>query len=78
MIWVNKQTHRIDILQYTIRDMSSLIKGTNFLTNYKAINGIWFLCKMKVSTLFRQKDKRWKVDKLMHQMEIESIEFIER
>jgi hypothetical protein len=77
LIWVNKQTHRIDILQYTIRDMSSLIKGTNFLTDYKNINGIWFPCKMKVSTLFRQKLKCWKINKLMHQMEIESIEFIE-
>ena len=77
LIWVNKQTHRIDILQYTIRDMSTLIKGTNFLTDYKNINGIWLPCKMKVSSLLRQKSKRWKSSKLMHQMAIESVEFLE-
>ncbi len=76
LIWISKKTNRIEIIQYTIRDVSTLIKGTNFLTDYKFINGIWFPTQMKVSSLFKQKSQKWDQNRLLHQMEIKAIEFV--
>ena len=73
LIWVSKSTHRIEIVQYTIRDMSRLIKGTTFYNNYKSFNGILFPTQMNVSALSRQKKKLWKPNKLMHSMEIINV-----
>ena len=75
LIWISKSTHRIEIVQYTIRDMSKLIKGTTFYTNYKSFNGIMLPTKMLVSALSRQKSSKWNTQKLMHSMEILDVIF---
>lgn len=75
LIWISKTTHRIEIVQYTIRDMSKLIKGTTFYTNFKSFNGIILPTKMQVSALSRQKNSKWNPQKLMHTMEILDVIF---
>lgn len=68
LIWVSKETGRIEILQYTIRDYYGFIKGVTFMEDYKTFGGIQFPTSMRVKTRLNQK-------KLMHHMRIDSVAF---
>lgn len=69
LIWISKESNRIEILQYTIRDMYGFIKGVTFMEDYKVFNGIQFPTNMRVKSRLNQK-------KLMHNMRIESVSFM--
>lgn len=68
LIWISKETGRIEILQYTIRDYYGFIKGVTFMEDYKSFGGIQFPTSMRVKTRLNQK-------KLMHHMRINDVSF---
>lgn len=71
LLWINPETRRVDILEYTIRDMYPFIKGAAFLSDYFEKDGIWFPGSMKVKTDVDA--KKW-----MHEMKIEDVKFTDR
>jgi len=68
LVWVNKKTNQIDILQYTIRDYYGFIQGVTYMSKYKKLNGINVPTVMKVKSKMTDK-------KLMHIMRINGIQF---
>lgn len=68
LIWISKETGRIEILQYTIRDYYGFIKGVTFMEDYKTVDGIQFPTNMRVKSRLNQR-------KLMHNMRIHDMTF---
>lgn len=68
LIWISKETGRVEILQYTIRDYYGFIKGVTFMEDYKTFGGVEFPTSMRVKTRLNQKN-------LMHHMRIDSVTF---
>ena len=62
IMWINKQTHRIDILEYTVRDFGKRIKAAGFYTYFEHDG----LLIPKTLTIHPKLHK----DNIMHTMEV--------
>ncbi len=40
LIWINKETHRIEIVQFTIRDSYNFVKGSVYFKEFRELNGV--------------------------------------
>lgn len=62
IVWINKSTKKMDILEYTVRDMMPFLTGTMIYEDFKVTNGLTFAHKMTVV------DGHENRDKIVHQM----------
>jgi hypothetical protein len=68
LIWVNQTTHQIVKIEYTIRELNSLLKGAVYFKDYATINGLLIPTRMPVeSNLVR--------NGMLHEMRLDSIQF---
>ena len=68
IVWVNKQTGYIDLVEYTIRDMQKFMEGKLFYTDYRMINGIPVAHRQSAGDIFDGSD-------VIHQAQFENVEF---
>ena len=68
LIWVNQTSHQIVKIEYTIRELNSLLKGAVYFKDYITINGLLLPTRMPVeSNVVR--------NGMLHEMRLDSIQF---
>jgi hypothetical protein len=67
IIWVNKQTGYIDLVEYTIRDMQKFMKGKLYYADHRLIDGIPVAHRQSAGDVFNGGD-------VVHQAELTSVE----
>ncbi len=50
LLWINQENHRIERVQYTVRDILPFVKGTVEFNDFTEINGVWIPHDMPVRT----------------------------
>ncbi|WNJ16334.1 hypothetical protein [Pontibacter sp. G13] len=68
VLWIDQETHRITLIEYTIREIMKSAKGCAFFEDYETYGGILLPSKIPV------KQKREQADNL-HQMSINAVTF---
>lgn len=68
IMWINKETGYIDLVEYTIRDMQKFMKGKLFYADYRLVNGIPVAHRQSAGDVFNGGD-------VVHQAQFESVEF---
>ena len=66
--WIEQDTGRLGILQYTVRDFGKRIQGAAHYEDYKQVQGLWVPGRIRIADL---EDK----DSVLHMMTIESAEY---
>lgn len=67
VIWVNKRTGYIDLVEYTIRDMQKFMTGKLYYADYKLIDGIPVAHRQSAGDVYG--------GDVVHQAEFKSVEF---
>ncbi|MFZ5627988.1 MAG: hypothetical protein ACOY5B_02595 [Spirochaetota bacterium] len=68
ILWINKQTGYIDLVEYTIRDMQKFMKGKLFYADYRLVDGIPVAHKQSAGDVFGGAD-------VVHQAEFSGVKF---
>ncbi len=68
MIWVNKKTGYIDLVEYTIRDMQKFMTGKLFYADYRLIDGVPVAHRQSAGDVYGGSD-------VVHQAEFTSVQF---
>ncbi|MGH1366565.1 MAG: hypothetical protein ACRBF0_23590 [Calditrichia bacterium] len=72
IVWINRETERIELVQYTVRDIFRFVTGEMRFQDYRELEGVLYPYLMTVSNL----DSEYKVgDGYLHQIRVESMEF---
>ncbi len=70
LIWINKDTYRIEKIEYTIREMYKFLTGSALFKDYKNFNGILIPSRFPVKSNLKRKG-------LLHEMRILDVSFDE-
>ncbi len=63
LIWINKESYRIEMIQYTVRDAYSFVQGTAIFKEFRELNGV--LIPFHIPVKAKPNDK-----KNLHEMRI--------
>jgi len=69
VLYVNQETKRIEAMQYTIREQFKFLKGWNFWSNFRNINGSWVPFTQTVSISGDQ-------EKVLHRIEVKEFNLL--
>ena len=66
--WIDQETGRLGILQYTVRDFGKFVTGAAFYEDYEQVQGIQVARRIAIADLEDRED-------VLHVMDFKSIEY---